>query len=136
MAVQRRFRHPRGEDLERLLIDELGEQIEVGTSHDGEPVYLDLRHYLQQGLHTQRMVGFTARPISRRLLSGDTGWQRNEIGELELIPSPAEIFDPQYELLDDEEIEGVVRVLRSGDFRVPVDIDIEFADGSFARHTW
>ncbi len=133
-SEQARFRHPRSEDLEAVLVTELGERLNLAA--DGQPAaVLDVREYLEQALRTNREVDFAVLKVRNRRLMGDAGWRRGAGGELEGGEPPANL-DAEIEELADEEIEGVVAIRRAGEFVVPVELRVELADGSVENRVW
>jgi hypothetical protein len=136
-AERWRFRHPTGADLEDALVETLGRRVLLAQAHpelpDSGPVHLDVRDVLEQGLRTAREVDFAVREVTNRSLPGDAGWHRDETGELVGGAAPQRV--PLAELPDDR-IEGIVVVQRTGDFRIPVEVEIEFADGTRTRLIW
>ncbi|MCA9692627.1 MAG: M1 family metallopeptidase [Myxococcales bacterium] len=131
-----RFRHPRGEDLVRTLVEGLGERRQVTPANDGGPgVLLDVRDYLTQGLATVDRVDFRVDAIKHRRAQGQHGWHRDEHGVLIGGDAP-EDAGASVATLDDAAVEGVVAVVREGEFRVPVVLEVEFKDGTRERKTW
>ena len=131
---QARFRHPRGKDLEAALVAGLGERVNV-AAEGAPPVELDLRHYLDQALRTTKQVDFSILRVVNRPRPGHAGWQRGDDGELTGGEPPA-YLDQELDELADDEIEGAVVVRRRGDFVLPVDLSVEFADGTSEQITW
>lgn len=126
-----RFRHPRGADLEDTLVQELGATVRLAAvGADGRPVDLDLRDFLQQGLRTTAAVDFQVARISNRRPGGSAGWHRGTDGHLALTEPPED--KPG----EDGPREGFALVVRKGEFRLPVEVEAEFADGSRERTTW
>ena len=133
-ARQARFRHPRGADLEALLVRELGERLDLAEP-GGEPAVLDVQEFLDQALRTNREVDFTVVAVSHRRLMKAAGWRRGPNGRLEGGEPPANL-DTALGDLPDEEVEGVVVVRRAGGFVVPVELRVDFADGGVLTRVW
>ncbi|MCG8458017.1 MAG: hypothetical protein MI919_17205, partial [Holophagales bacterium] len=131
-AEEARFRHPRGEDLERVLLQELGARVNVAPAGH-EPVWLDVGEYLDQGLRSVARVGFGVARVRHRALPQGAGWRRDASGEL-VGGEPPE--DRKLRQLEDSEVEALVVVDRRKDFRLPVEIEIEFADGTTEMRAW
>ena len=129
-----RFRHPRGADLEAALVAGIGERVNVAAASQ-EPVYLDVQHYLDQALRTTRQVDFSILRLANRLRVGDAGWHRDAAGALAGGEPPPHL-DKDLDELEDGDLEALVAVHRAGAFEVPVDLRVEFADGSVERLTW
>lgn len=136
-ALRYRFAHPTGDDLRSTLIEELGAKVLVGRPDPdqprSEPVALDVGRFFDQGLRSAKTVDFALLSVKNRRKVGSGGWHRNEEGVLVEGDPPS--TEPVSEL-PDEEIEGVVVVHRPGDFVVPVEVEVEFADGSTTRRVW
>jgi hypothetical protein len=136
-AERWRFRHPTGADLEDVLVEILGRRVPLAEVHPelpgSGPVSLDVREFLDQGLRTTREVDFAVREVTNRAATGDAGWHRDESGAL--VGGAAPSRDPVRALPDDR-VEGIVVVQRTGDFLVPVELEVEFADGSRTRVFW
>ncbi len=129
-----RFRHPRGAELEAILVEELGGRVNLAA--EGRPaVFLDVHEYLDQALRSHREVDFTVLAVDNRRLMGEAGWRRGAGGELEGGEPPANL-EADADDLPDEEIEGLVAVRRAGDFVVPVELRVEFADRSVETRLW
>ncbi len=133
-ALTWRFRHPTGADLVATFIKELGPELELARAGD-ERVRLDIADYFEQALHTVHGVDFGLDVVKNRRRSGTAGWHRDEHGVLALKDRPEGAELPLRELAD-EDVEAVVVVRRIGEFRVPVELLVEFADGSQERSTW
>ncbi len=129
-----RFRHPRGDDLEATLIEELGGQVNLAEP-GSDPVYLDVREFLDQALRTNRQVDFTVQAVDNRRRMGQAGWRRGAGGRLEGGEPPANLEAPVEDLPEDQ-VEGVVAVRRAGGFVVPVELRIELAGGSVETRVW
>lgn len=131
-ADAQRFRHPTGDDLVAAFLRELGPQVLLpGTGPEGQPVTLDLREFFHQGLRTTAAVDFEVARLGERRLSGGTGWHRDPAGQLVLT-------EPEADAPDDPaaRAEATALIVRKGEFRVPVEVEAEFTDGSAARVTW
>ena len=103
---------------------------------DEQPtVELDVREFLDQALHTVHRVDFTLESVRNQRAVSDAGWHRDEHNEL-VGGEPPEDPDVALSELDDERVEGVVVVRRKGEFRVPVEIEVEFEDGETVRRVW
>ncbi|MEM7586599.1 MAG: M1 family metallopeptidase [Acidobacteriota bacterium] len=129
-----RFRHPRGSDFEDALISSLGERVELAAG-DGQVVTFDVRDYLDQALRTTRQIDFEVFSIIRRPLGGEAGWHRDAEGQLTGGELPA-YLDKELEELEDDAIESLVSVRRTGSFIVPVEIRFELEDGSQETRIW
>lgn len=129
-----RFRHPRGDDLEAILIAELGERVDLSVA-GSDPVYLDVREYLDQALRTTRQMDFAVLAVDNRRVMGEAGWHRDLDGRLEGGEPPIHL-DEVIDDLPDAEVEGVVAVHRAGGFVVPVELRVELADGSVETRVW
>jgi hypothetical protein len=126
-----RFRHPRGADLEAILVRELGGKVRLAAvGADGGPVDLDVAEFLEQGLRTTSSVEFAVARLSNRRPGGASGWHRGADGHLALTEPPEEKPD------DDDPREGFALVVRTGEFRVPVEVEAEFEGGERERTTW
>ena len=136
-AERWRFRHPTGADLEDVLIEAIGRHVPLAEAHPevpgSGPVSLDVQAVLDQGLRTAREVDFSLRQVTNRPLPGDTGWHRDETGTLVGGAAPPRV--PLAEL-PDSRIEGLIVVQRKGDFEIPVEVEVEFADGERTRVVW
>lgn len=133
-AERMRFRHPRGEDLEAILVAELGPTVNV-AGPDEPAADLDVEAYLDQALRTTREVDFEVVSVFNRRRAGTAGWRRDADGRLTGGEPPPDL-DVELEDLDDAEVEGVVVVRRAGAFEVPVALRVDFADGGVERLTW
>ena len=129
-----RFRHPRGEELEAILIEELGGRIDLAGG-DGAQVFLDVQEFLDQALRTTRTVDFAVLAVDNRRLMGEAGWRRGAGGRLEGGEPPANL-DAVIDDLPDEEVEGLVAIRRAGDFVVPVEVRVELAGGEIETRLW
>lgn len=133
-ALTWRFRHPTGADLVATFLKELGPEVELSKVGDDE-LRLDLADYFEQALHTVNGVDFALDIVKNRRRAGSSGWHRDEHGVLALQPAPEGQSRPIREL-DDADVEGVVVIHRLGEFRVPVELEVEFADGTRERSAW
>jgi Peptidase family M1 domain len=132
-----RFRHPTGADLEATLAEVLGPRVVLGHTAQGAPIELELAEFFEQALRTTREVDFRVHKLvnNPRLATehGPAGWHRDEHGVLvggEPPPErPPEGWAP-------EDLEGVVVVLRAGEFEVPVEVEVELSDGTRERVLW
>lgn len=126
-----RFRHPTGATLEQALIDSMGEQVELAPATDDEPaVRLDVQDFLDQALRGSDRLDFEVRLVRNRPRLGRAGYHREGNDELVLT----ELEDRgKVDELDDEDVEGLAIVHRTGGVKMPVDILFEFADGTTER---
>lgn len=136
-AQRARFAHPKGEWLEATLVEVLGERAPVSgdpDNPDANTVYLDVRDYLDQALREVSEVDFALLRVTNRPLPGKAGWHRNAAGELieQAMPERPE-KESEWE---DADLEATVVVHRRGGFRVPVELMVEFVDGSRETVTW
>lgn len=127
-----RFAHPRRGDLERILIEELGERPNVAPAGH-EPVELDLRAFFEQALDGVGRVDFSIRRVRNTRLLGTAGWQRDADGQLVggEPPTSEKVAD-----LDDAQVHAKATLLRQGAFVVPVEVLATFADGSEELTVW
>ncbi|WAS96836.1 M1 family metallopeptidase [Nannocystis punicea] len=129
-----RFRHPTGDDLKAVLLRELGQKVRISeTGPEGQPVDLDLRDFLDQGLQATSAVDFAVARIANRRALGGSGWRRGQDGALALVEAEAE---PEGEELEAAATEAFALVVREGEFRVPVEVEFEFTDGAHERVWW
>lgn len=136
-AEEQRFRHPTGDDLVMTFRRVLGDHpLLEGAGLGGQPVKLDLAAYFVQALHTTHSVDFQLDVVSNRRRAGDAGWHRDDKGALALKDRDPEARDTRVRDLPDDQVEGLVVVLRTGEFRVPVDVEFEFHDGARERVLW
>lgn len=134
-ALEYRFRHPTGADLERALRDGLHDRVAVGQRDPDDPstgtVFVDVGEFLTQGLHSTAVIDFRVHAIVNRRGQGHAGWHRNDAGVLIGGDPP---------LGDGAEgapaTEGVVVVHRAGDFVVPVEIEVVLADDTVVHRVW
>jgi len=135
-ALDWRFRHPTGEDMVATFIREIGPRLTLeGDGADGQPVVFDLADYFEQALHTVNQVDFGLDQVKNRRRAGTAGYHRDEHGALTLQSPPEDDERPLAELADDQ-LEGVVVVRRIGEFRLPVEVEFEFGDGTRERRVW
>ncbi|MBK9755613.1 MAG: M1 family metallopeptidase [Nannocystis sp.] len=136
-ALTWRFRHPTGADLVATLLRELGPTLQLAGAGDrgDDGVRLDVADFLDQSLHTVNEVDFSLEVVKNRRRVGAAGWHRDEHGALTLKPAPESNDLPVRELAD-AEVEAVVVIHRSGEFRLPVELEVEFVDGTRERSTW
>ena len=136
-AETARFRHPTGRDLEEVLVAELGDEHgRVVLAGEGdETVWLDVQDYLDQGLRETTYADFRVHRISNRKAVQAVGWHRDENGEL-IETEVGEDWNKKIAELDDEQVEGTVVVHRRGEFRVPVEVLIEFEDDHRITLLW
>lgn len=136
-TTSQRFRHPTGDDLVAAFLQTIGERpLLEGTGLGGQPVHLDLKSYFDQALHSVASVDFQLDVVSNRRRPGEAGWHRDEHGALALTDRPDEPRDTRVRDLPDDQVEAVVVVIRTGEFRVPVEIEFEFNDGARERVLW
>ncbi|HET6583705.1 MAG TPA: M1 family metallopeptidase, partial [Nannocystaceae bacterium] len=137
-ALAWRFRHPTGADLEAALVEHLGARVPIATGGDVEPgespllspVVVDVADVLEQGLRTTKAVDFRVHSIVHRRALGEAGWHRNDEGVL--VEGDAAPTEPP----TDAELEAVAVLHRTGDFVIPVEIEVVFTDGTRERRTW
>ncbi|KIG12678.1 Zn-dependent aminopeptidase [Enhygromyxa salina] len=89
-AALARFAHPNGALLERVLVEEIGdERGRLAMVGDGGPgtVWLDVQDYLDQGLRGAALPDFRLLAVGNRRALGDAGWHRVAEGE-PLPPEP------------------------------------------------
>lgn len=144
-ADKYRFRHPKGSDLADTLIATIGRRVtlaEAKIRHDdpkhpeSQPeVVLDVRDYLDQALQTVDAVDYKLRTLKVRRIVGRSGWHRNDAGELIGGEEPEGLDTPTTKL-DDDLVETLVVIDRKGEFPVPVELEVEFEDGSTQRRMW
>lgn len=130
-ADRYRFTHPRGADLEAALIEGIGARVELGTSVVGDAdtgvVALDVAEYLEQALRSTRVLDVRVHSIVNRDAVGHRGWHRNEAGVLvEDDGSEAGEATP----------EATVVLQRTGEFVVPVEVEITFDDDTTLTRIW
>lgn len=120
-----RFGHPRTADFERVLVEGLGRSplLGQGLMPDDPPVVLDVPALLRQGLHDTAEVGFAVRRVGNVGRSERGGWTRTDAG-WQLEPDSPRVPT------------GTVVLERTGDFVVPVEVEVEFADGTVSRGWW
>jgi hypothetical protein len=143
-AEEQRFGHPKGSDLERVLLRELGAHPRVAAATDSrEAVSLDLQDYFDQALREVSEVDFVLEQITNRQALEGAGWHRDEASELQLTPSVWDKPEPEEgeeappeEDKGERPRDGTIVVHRKGGFRVPVEMLVEFEDGSQETITW
>lgn len=136
-TTEQRFRHPTGDDLVATLARELGDRpLLEGTGLDGQPVKLDVRAFFNQALHSVDSVDFTLDTVVNRRRGGAAGYHRDEHGALSLTDRDPIARDTRVRDLPDEDVEAVVVVVRRGDFKIPVEIEVEFSDATRERVLW
>ena len=136
-TMAQRFRHPTGDDLVATLVRELGDRpVLDGAPLGGEPVKLDVRTYFNQALHSVDAVDFTLDTVVNRRRAGEAGYHRDEHGALALTDREPEPRDTRIRDLPDDQVEAIVVVARRGEFKVPVEIELEFADDTRERVLW
>ncbi len=134
-----RFRHPSGDDLLGLLTRELGPSVRLESEGDAAPVELRVDDFLRQAMETTESVDFTLLEVRNRRMIGDEGWHRDENGLLvggEERPEDQEPKKRSVRELDDEDVEGVVVVQRTGGMRMPIELRVDFQDGGSQRLWW
>jgi hypothetical protein len=98
-------------------------------------VHLDVQDYLHQALQQTAEVDFAILRSTNLRRRGTAGWHRDEDGALVGGEAPENV-DDQVADLDDEDVEAVVVVQRKGDFKVPVELVVEFEDDERERVVW
>jgi hypothetical protein len=137
----------------------------VGDGGPGT-VWLDVQQYLDQGLRGAAVADFELIEVGNRPMLGNAGWHRRDEGEplppepsqevaaaeqaladvlgrpppsgprgWSLTPAPKN-WPRSVASLDDDEVEGFVIVARHSSFRVPVEVQVEFADGESTTVVW
>lgn len=134
-ALAWRFRHPTGDDLVRTLREQIGEVTLEGKTADDRPVRLDLADYFEQALHTVNTADFNLHLVKNRRRSGEAGWHRDEHGVL-ILSEPVGDRELPVSQLPDDQVEAVIVVHRVGEFRVPVELLVEFNDDTSERVLW
>lgn len=123
-----RFGHPTGDDLERTLVERLGRHVELGVPDDALPgsasVKLDVAEFLRQGLHTPHAVAFGIRGLLNQAGTSRAGYHR-EGDELVLTEDDG-----------DAPAVGTLVLERTGDFVVPVEVEVLFEDDETQRFWW
>jgi hypothetical protein len=137
----------------------------VGDGGPGT-VWLDVQDYLDHGLRGAAVADFRLIGVGNRRRLGAAGWHRVDEGEPLPPEPPAAVLAAERALagvlghappdgpeqwaltatpdnwdrtlakLDDEQIEGYVIVQRRSSFQVPVEVLVEFADGSREIVMW
>jgi hypothetical protein len=143
-----RFRHPTAKNLEAVLLEVIGREVQLSPADGpggpaqlptadgaGGVVHLDVEDYLHQALRQSVEVDFAILRSTNLRRLGSAGWHRNESGELVGGEAP-EHADDKVTDLDDEDVEAVVVVQRKGDFKVPVELVVEFEDDGRERVLW
>ena len=134
-AVDFRFRHPTGADLERALRDGLADAVVIARQDPDQPdtgdITLDVAEFLEQGLRTTHVVDFRIHAIVNRRALGQAGWHRNASGVL-VGGDPPVAVDAE----GAPGTEGIVVIHRAGDFVVPVEIEVVLDDETVVRRTW
>lgn len=133
-ATRYRFRHPTGADLEATLREVIGERVAL-ASDDGESVELDLVEFFEQALRQPLELDFAAWKVTNERRHGTAGWHRDEAGE-RVGGEPPDHLTVAVADLPDDAVEGIVVVHRSGEFRIPVEIAVEFSDGERTLLVW
>ncbi len=129
-----RFAHPTGDDLLGLLAREIGPTVTLRSEGDVPPIDWDLGEFLRQATETTETVDFALLVVKNRRRVGELGWHRDEEGLLvggEEPPSPTPM-----EELEDDELEGVVIIERKGGLRMPVELKVDFTEGTSQRLWW
>lgn len=134
-ALRYRFGHPRGEDLEATLVEAIGPRVVVGTAVADDPgtgtIELDVAEFLAQGLHSTKVIDYRVHAIVNRRGQGHAGWHRNASGVLVGGDPP---------LGEGAEgapgTEGIVVVHRTGEFVVPVEIEVVLGDDTVVHRVW
>jgi len=134
-ADKYRFRHPRGEDLEAELRATLGDRVVLAGASEHTGVALDVQEFLHQALRESSEMDFRIHNVWNRRLPIRAGWHRDESGTL-VMAELDETDTHSLELLPDAAVEGTVVVHRSGEFVVPVELLVEFVDGSRELLVW
>ncbi len=132
-AEQARFRQPTGKQLFATLTMELGGTRNLAPE-GAPPSEIDIAEFLDQAFHSTLPVDFAVRRVSNVRRQGTAGWRRDENGEL--VGGEPPDLETEVEDLPDDQITGVVVVQRPGAFVMPVDLLVEFEDGSEERRVW
>ena len=132
---QARFQQPRGEDLEALFISMLGEEAPLHGDVSSGPTTLNLAAFFESTLRTTQRADYAITAVSHRRQIGDEGYQRDEHGSLIGGEAPSYV-DTEIEDMEDADIYSQVRVERLGDLALPVEIEVEFEDGTRDRVRW
>lgn len=133
-AQRYRFRHPTGAQLEATIREIVGDKVDL-SGVDAPGAVLDLGDYFEQALRQPVEVDFSAWKVTNRRRRGATGWHRDAAGERAGGSVPEHLTTAIADL-PDEAVEGVVVVHRRGGFRIPVAVDVTFADGTAERLYW
>ena len=87
-ALEHRFGHPKGSDLESVLVRELGAQLQLVPESEGQPeVIFDVQDYLDQALREVSEIDFEVITVTNRNQLESAGYHRDEGAELVLTPS-------------------------------------------------
>ena len=136
-TLRYRFAHPTGEHLVQTLETELDSPIALAEASEDLPgsgrVELDVRDFLEQGLHTPATLDYAVRKIVHRPKLGSTGWRRDEQG---VLVEQGEVDRRPVSERPSSELESVVQLQRVGQMQVPVQVEVEFSDGSTQRLWW
>jgi hypothetical protein len=148
-AERARFAHPKGGELEDVLVHEIGGELgRFPVAGEGGPgtVWLDVRDFLDQALRGTEEVDFALLVVENHPKLGHGGYHRDEHGvlvetEAEERPEAKRRFTlgsprSRWASLPDDAMEGVVTIHRKGGFRVPVELLVEFTDGSEKVLAW
>ncbi len=129
-----RFGHPTGDDLIDLLVREIGPTITLRSQGDVPPIEWDLDDFLRQAMETTDGVDFAIIEAKNRRRGGELGWHRDDEGLLVDgdKPPPSTPLDE----LDDDELEGIVIIERKGGLRMPIELKVDFAEGTSQRLWW
>lgn len=129
-----RFKHPTGRDLVEHLSGSITEQLGDPTPVLGTGQTVDVAGFLERALKTTDILDYAVASIRHRPIPKARGWVRNDAGELEGGDPPGPAV-PVEELPDDD-VRSVVVIHRKGGFVVPIEVEVEFADGSTERRSW
>jgi len=131
-----RFNHPSGDDLVGLLTRELGPTVDLGAQDaPGGVIVWDVARFLRLAMETTETVDFKLIELRNRRIIGDAGWHRDENGILVGGEDPPPKSTPIREL-DAADLEGVVVIQRMGGLQMPVELQVDFADGGSQRLWW
>lgn len=100
-AEAARFRHPKGELLERILVEEIGgEDGRLALVGDGGPgtVWLDVQQFLDQGLRGAALPDFELLEVGNRRRLGHAGWHQRGDDE-PLPPEPSVVLQQSEQAL-------------------------------------
>ncbi len=153
-----RFRHPTGKKLEDILVDEVGARVPLTEGPDA--VHFDVRAYLDQALRSTRTVNFLVASIkTQRKIKKDGFYRHEHDGQSTLHRhyGSAASHDPPEGAEDGagdsgeegksakktpvsklpvEDVESVVKIVRDGDFQLPVEVLVEFRDADPELVIW